>query len=51
MFSNTTRELLLSIEKNDEIMTKAGFTWEGTTPDRNDTCVPLYLLFLVDATG
>ena len=49
MFSNTTRQLMISIEQNKEVMIKAGFSW--TEPDGNITKLPLDILFLVDATG
>ena len=51
MFSNTTREIMLSIEKNEEIMIHAGFSWSEKESDSNATKIPLDLLFLVDATG
>jgi surface protein len=51
MFTNTTRELMLSIEKNEEVMIQAGFSWTEKETDSNDTKIPLDLLFLVDATG
>ena len=49
MFSNTTRQLMISIEQNKEVMIKAGFSW--TEPDSNIAKLPLDILFLVDATG
>ena len=50
MFSYTTRELMLSIEKNEELMISAGISWtEYDQP--NLIKIPLNLLFLVDATG
>jgi len=51
MFTNTTRELMLSIEKNEEVMIHAGFSWTEKETETNVTKIPLYLLFLVDATG
>ena len=52
MFSNTTRELMLSIEKNDELMKSAGISWsENNNEESNITKIPLDILFLVDATG
>ena len=51
MFSNTTRELMLSIEKNEEILIRAGMTWSEKQTEFNYTKIPLDLLFLVDATG
>ena len=52
MFSNTTRELMLSIEKNEELMKYAGISWsEKNDEESNITKTPLDLLFLVDATG
>ena len=51
MFSNTTRELMLSIEKNEEVMIKAGITWKEKEEETNSTKLPLDLLFLTDATG
>lgn len=52
MFANTSRELMLSIEKNEEIMEIAGKTWsENKDEEYNITKIPLDLLFLVDATG
>ena len=49
MFSNTTRQLMLSIEKNEEVRVKAGMYW--TEKEANITKMPLDILFLVDATG
>ena len=49
MFSNTTRQLMLSIEKNEEVRIKAGMYW--SEKETNITKVPLDILFLVDATG
>ena len=49
MFSNTTRQLMLSIEKNEEVMIKAGKHW--SEKESNITKKPLDILFLVDATG
>ena len=52
MFSNTTRELMLSIEKNEELMKYAGNSWsEKYDENSNITKVLLDILFLVDATG
>ena len=52
MFSNTTRELMLSIEKNEKLMIIAGESWsEKTDENSNITKKPLDMLFLVDATG
>ena len=50
MFSNTTRELMLSIEKNEEVMEKAGKTWREEE-ETYSTKKPLDILFLTDATG
>ena len=51
MFSNTTRELMLSIEKNEQISIHAGKSWSQSEKQFNFTRKPLDLLFLVDATG
>ena len=52
MFTNTTRELMLEIEKNEELLRKAGSTWsENNNEDSNVVKIPLDILFLVDATG
>jgi surface protein len=52
MFTNTTRELMLEIEKNEELLRKAGNTWsENNNEDSNVVKIPLDILFLVDATG
>ena len=52
MFSNTTRELMLSIEKNEELMENAGASWSEKKYAYDDaTKAPLDILFLVDATG
>ena len=49
MFINTTRELMLSIEKNEEIMIRTHSDY--SEKESNITKTPLDLLFLVDATG
>ena len=52
MFTNTTRDLMLFIEKNEELMKLAGMSWsERDDKESNITKTPLNLLFLVDATG
>ena len=52
MFTNTTRQLMLSIEKNENILIRAGGAWsENELKYFNITKIPLDLLFLVDATG
>jgi surface protein len=55
MFRNTTRNLMLSIEKNEEIMKKAGATWSEKISDseKNESFIkiPLDLAFIVDATS
>ena len=52
MFSNTTRQIMLSIEQNEELMIKAGYSWnEQVSNDTNITKIPLDISFIVDATG
>ena len=45
----TLYQLMLSIEKNEEVRVKAGMYW--TEKEANITKMPLDILFLVDATG
>ena len=51
MFANTTRELMLSIEKNIPLLKAAHYEFSAHEIETNITKIPLDLLFMVDATG